>query len=61
MCTSYWCSLEARQAQLAGASRGRWILEVNPAASMRDLKYVVKRGKTPALSAAEAIPQHLQE
>jgi integrase/recombinase XerD len=30
------------------------ILEVNPAASVRGPKYVVKRGKTPVLSAAEA-------
>jgi integrase/recombinase XerD len=30
------------------------ILEVNPAASVRDPKYVVRRGKTPVLSAAEA-------
>jgi site-specific recombinase XerD len=30
------------------------ILEVNPAASVRGPKYVVKRGKTPVLSVAEA-------
>ena len=30
------------------------ILEANPAASVRGPKYVVKRGKTPVLSAAEA-------
>lgn len=30
------------------------ILEVNPAASVRGPRYVVKRGKTPVLSAAEA-------
>ena len=30
------------------------ILELNPAASVRGPKYVVKRGKTPVLSAAEA-------
>jgi site-specific recombinase XerD len=30
------------------------ILEINPAASVRGPKYVVKRGKTPVLSAAEA-------
>jgi integrase/recombinase XerD len=30
------------------------ILEVNPAASVRGPKYVVKRGKTPVLSAEEA-------
>jgi hypothetical protein len=30
------------------------ILEVNPAASLRGPKYMVKRDKTPVLSAAEA-------
>jgi site-specific recombinase XerD len=30
------------------------ILEINPTASVRGPKYVVKRGKTPVLSAAEA-------
>jgi integrase/recombinase XerD len=30
------------------------ILEVNPAASVRGPKYVVKRGKPPVLSAEEA-------
>lgn len=34
------------------------ILEVNPAASVRGPKYVVKRGKTPVLSAAEARQLH---
>ncbi len=32
------------------------ILELNPAASVRGPKYVVKRGKTPVLSAEEARP-----
>jgi integrase/recombinase XerC len=30
------------------------ILDVNPAASMRGPKYVVRRGKTPVLSSEEA-------